>query len=52
MAEGQRPLATELVADLMGHRLTTMTFGRYGSRAASRKLLPGALAKLRYPKPL
>jgi hypothetical protein len=36
----------------MGHRLTTMTFGRYGSRAASRKLLPGALAKLRYPRPL
>jgi hypothetical protein len=26
--------------------------GRYGSRAASQKLLPGALAKLKYPKPL
>lgn len=47
-----RDVSEDLVADLMGHRLTTMTYGRYGSRAAARKLLPAALAKLRYPKPL
>jgi hypothetical protein len=35
----------------MGHRLAGMTFARYG-RAGSRKLLPGALARLKYPKPL
>lgn len=48
----ERDVREDLVADLMGHRLPTMTFGRYGSRAAARKLLPGAIAKLRYPKPL
>ena len=45
-------VSEDLVADLMGHRLTTMTYGRYGSRAAARKLLPAALGKLTYPKPL
>jgi integrase len=39
----------DLIADLMGHKLATMTGGRYGSPAARRKLLPGALAKLAYP---
>jgi hypothetical protein len=29
-----------------------MTFEVYGGKGAARKLLPGALAKLKYPKPL
>lgn len=45
-------ISEDLVADLMGHRLTTMTFGRYGSRGAAKKLLPPMLARLKYPKPL
>lgn len=48
----EQGVTEDLVADLMGHRLATMTFGRYGSRAAAKKLLPGAVAKLRFPKPL
>lgn len=47
----ERGVVESLVSDLMGHRVAGMTFGRYG-RAGSRKLLPGALAQLRYPKPL
>lgn len=40
-----------VVAALMGHTLTSDTFGRYGKRGG-RELLPGALRKLKYPKPL
>jgi integrase len=41
-----------LVADILGHKHATMTGGRYGSPAARRVLLPGALARLKYPRPL
>jgi integrase len=47
----ERGVVESLVSDLMGHRLAGMTFARYG-RAGSRKLLPAALARLKYPKPL
>lgn len=42
----------DLVADLVGHRVATMTGGRYGSAEARRKLLPGTLQKLKYARPL
>lgn len=42
----------DLIADMVGHKVATMTGGRYGSPEARRKLLPAALAKLKYPKPL
>jgi len=42
----------DLVADVLGHKLATMTGGRYGSREARRKLLPAAMARVQYPKPL
>lgn len=42
----------DLVADMMGHKIPGMTFGVYGGKDAARKLLPAALAKLKYPKPL
>ena len=45
-------VSEDLIADMMGHKLATMTGGRYGSPAARRKLLPGALARLKYPRPL
>ena len=42
----------DLVADLVGHKLASITGARYGTAEARRKLLPDAIAKLRYPKPL
>jgi integrase len=42
----------DLVADLVGHRLVTITGDRYGRAEARKKLLPGAIAKLNYPVPL
>lgn len=42
----------DLVGDLVGHKLATITGARYGTAEARRKLLPGAVAKLKYPKPL
>lgn len=42
----------DLVADLVGHKLASITGARYGTAEARRKLLPAAVAKLRYPKPL
>ncbi|MGE0854191.1 MAG: tyrosine-type recombinase/integrase [Hyphomicrobiaceae bacterium] len=42
----------DLVADLVGHKLASITGARYGTAEARRKLLPDAVAKLRYPKPL
>jgi integrase len=47
----ERGVVESLVSDLMGHRLTGETFARYG-RSGSHKLLPAALARLKYPKPL
>jgi integrase len=40
-----------VVSALMGHKLSSETFGRYGKRGG-RELLPAALKKLKYPKPL
>jgi integrase len=45
-------VAENLSADLVGHRKTTMTYGLYSGRGATRELLPGAIKKLSYPKPL
>lgn len=39
----------DLVSDALGHRVSTMSGGTYGSPEARRKLLPGAIAKLTYP---
>jgi integrase len=41
-----------LSADIIGHKKTTMTYGLYSGRGATRELLPGAIRKLSYPKPL
>ena len=38
----------DLVADLVGHKLASITGARYGTAEARRKLLPGAIAKLAY----
>jgi len=39
----------DLVADLVGHKLASITGARYGTADARRKLLPAAVAKLAYP---
>jgi integrase len=39
----------DLVADLVGHKLASITGARYGTAEARRKLLPAAVAKLTYP---
>jgi integrase len=41
-----------LSADIVGHKKSTMTYGLYSGRGATRELLPGAIRKLRYPRPL
>lgn len=45
-------ITEDLVADVLGHKLATMTGGRYGSREARKKLLPSAVAKVKFPAPL
>jgi len=39
----------DLVADLVGHKLASITGARYGTAEARRKLLPAAVAQLSYP---
>jgi integrase len=39
----------DLVADLVGHKLASITGARYGTAEARKKLLPDAIAKLSYP---
>jgi len=41
-----------LSADIVGHKKSTMTYGLYSGRGATRELLPDAIHKLRYPRPL
>ena len=42
----------DLVADLVGHKLASITGARYGTAEARRKLLPAAIANLSYPAAL
>ena len=42
----------DLVADLLGHALAGMSFGRYAAKGSARALLPKVISKLAYPKPL
>lgn len=41
-----------LTADIVGHRKTTMSYGIYSGRGATRPLLPEALRHLKFPSPL
>jgi len=41
-----------LTADLMGHAKTTMSYGVYSGRGATKPLLGDAIRKLAYPEPL
>lgn len=45
-------VAENLTADIVGHKKTTMSYGLYSGRGATRSLLGGALARLSYPRPL
>jgi integrase len=41
-----------LTADIVGHKKTTMSYGLYSGRGATRGLLGETIAKLSYPRPL
>lgn len=41
-----------LAADIVGHKKTTMSYGLYSGRGATRPLLPKAVRYLHYPPPL
>jgi integrase len=45
-AAGEHP---DVVSDVLGHEVETVTGGIYGTPEARKKLLPAALAKLTYP---
>ncbi|MFZ5781354.1 MAG: tyrosine-type recombinase/integrase [Pseudomonadota bacterium] len=45
-------VAENLAADIVGHAKTTMTYGLYSGRGATRPLLPAAVRNLKYPAPL
>jgi len=45
-------VAENLTADIVGHKKTTMSYGLYSGRGATRGLLGNAVAKLAYPRPL
>lgn len=45
-------VAENLTADLVGHAKTTMSYGVYSGRGATRGLLAAAIGKVKYPKPL
>lgn len=41
-----------LTADIVGHKKTTMSYGLYSGRGATRGLLGAVIAKVTYPRPL
>jgi len=41
-----------LAADILGHKKSTITYGLYSGRGATRALLPAAVSKIEYPSPL
>lgn len=45
-------VSENLTADIVGHKKTTMSYGLYSGRGATRGLLGAAIAKLSYPRPL
>ncbi|WP_395713529.1 tyrosine-type recombinase/integrase [Reyranella sp.] len=45
-AAGEHP---DVVSDVLGHHVATVTGGTYGTPEARKRLLPAALAKLSYP---
>lgn len=45
-------VAENLTADIVGHKKTTMSYGLYSGRGATRGLLGATIAKLSYPRPL
>ncbi|WP_428661402.1 tyrosine-type recombinase/integrase [Reyranella sp.] len=51
MLEEQK-VPENLTADLIGHAKTTMSYGVYSGRGATRPLLGDAIRKVSYPKPL
>ena len=45
-------VSENLTADIVGHKKTSMSYGLYSGRGATRKLLGAAIEKVCYPRPL